>query len=261
MRILDLHPGSHPAASFVGDLRDPHVLASALADVQVVFHLAARAGARRSVDDAPETVDVNVRGTALLLEAAERAGVERFVLASSVAVFGETGTSPARVDRPRHPVSPYGASKLGAEGLVGATAATSELHTAVARLSSVYGPHARDDQSVRRFVHGLRRGTPLTWFGDGTSLRDYLHVDDAVGALLVAEELASPEQPAWVHGATGQATSVLELVEHLQRLAGTDAKLDVQHPQPGDPAHALLRPERFEATIPLAEGLEMLWSA
>lgn len=260
VRVLDRNPCPLAVPLVRGDLRDRDVLRRALDGTTTVFHLAAHTGARRSVEEAAETVSTNVGGTALLAEEAQRVGVQTLVLASSAAVFGECRDAVAG-STPRRPTSPYGASKLGAEGLVEALAATSDLRTAVARLVSVYGPHANDHQVVHRFVRRAQRGRPLTWFGDGTARRDHLHVDDAVRALLIAESTAQEGHPSVVHGATGRATSLRELTDLLQRLAGRHLDVDVQHPQPGDPHTCLLRPTCFEATIALEEGVERLWQA
>jgi len=267
VRVLDRQLPPIEVAAFVGDVRDAKLVDKAVHGVDTIYHLAAAVGARASVENASEVVDVNARGTALLLDAAERHGVDCVVLASSVAVFGDTSSHPdgrADVNHPRRPVSPYGASKLAAEGLLWAFAASSPARTAVARLTSVYGPEAREDQAVGRFLKALQRGRTVSLFGDGTSTRDYLHVDDACRELRRAASQASRQQPHVRHGATGVATSLRELVELLQEISGRSADLDVCHPQPGDPHTCLARPT--DATLPggarrsLRAGLEELWS-
>jgi UDP-glucose 4-epimerase len=261
VRVLDRRPGPRKATCLVGDVRDAAVVREALDGVDRVVHLAGGGDARRSVDEPTELLDVYLRGTAVLLQEAERASVDSLVFASSAHVFGDTGLTAPGPQARRRPVSPYGAAVLGAEGLMEAAAATTSIRLGVARLSTVYGPHQPDHQAIARFLHALRRGHPLTWFGDGTATRDHLHVDDAVRALLVAEDVATRGDVAWVHGATGRPTSHRQLLALLQQITGRQPELDMQHPQPGDPAHLLLQPAQFAAHIQLRQGLEQLWAA
>ena len=266
VRVLDLRPPHVEVASYLGDVRDPQLVEQAVAGVRTIFHLAARTGVRASVEAAADVIDVNARGTALLLDAAERAGVRKVVLASSLAVFGDTSRHPkarAGLDQARLPTSPYGASKLAAEGLMSAFAATSSARCAVVRLSNVYGPHAGTDQVIGHFLDGLGRGRPLSLFGDGTSRRDYLHVDDAVRELQQGAAEAARRRPAVRHGATGHSTSLRELIDLLQQVTGRQAELDVLPPQPGDPHTVLASPSPLPGAerVALREGLEDLCSS
>jgi len=268
VRCLDRSASPADVASYPGDVRDPELVDRAVAGVHTLYHLAAWVGARASVDRAAEAVDVNVRGTAVLLQAAEVHKVRRVVLASSLDVFGDTASLPhgrAEVDHPRRPISPYGASKLAAEGLLDAFAATSRARCATVRLATVYGPRGRSDQAVGRFVGALRRDGSLPLFGDGTAQRDFLHVDDAVAELVRGAQLATDGQPTQRHGATGVATELRDLVAILRQISGRDPDIDVMPPQPGDPHTCLAVPTEPALPggvrrTPLRAGLEALWS-
>lgn len=101
----------------MGDIRDAGLVQRAMADVEVVFHLAASVGNKRSIEHPVEDAEINVLGTLHLLEAARRAQVRKIVFSSSAGIFGELKTLPIREDHPVEPDSPYGASKLAAEKL------------------------------------------------------------------------------------------------------------------------------------------------
>ncbi|NQT14030.1 MAG: GDP-mannose 4,6-dehydratase [Planctomycetes bacterium] len=144
-----------------------------------VINLAARAGVRASVDDPWVYYRANCEGTLNLLELCRRYGVEKFVLASTSSLYGAHNPIPYREDADTNrPLSPYAASKKGAE----ATAYTyHHLHgidVTVFRYFTVYGPAGRPDMSVFRFVRRIAEGEPIIVFGDGTQQRDFTYIDD-----------------------------------------------------------------------------------
>ena len=189
---------------------------------EVVYHLAAQMDVRRSVLDPLHDTRVNVLGTVNVLTAAVAADVRKVVFASSGGtVYGEPASLPVEEDAPLAPTSPYGAAKVAGEVYL---AAFSRLHglafTALA-LGNVYGP--RQDPHgeagvVAIFGRALLRGEPTTIYGDGTSRRDYVHVDDVVDAFVRAAGDAADGQRLNV--GTGEATTVRALHTLLARAAG-----------------------------------------
>jgi UDP-glucose 4-epimerase len=173
-------------AEFVeGDVRDAPLVADVTRDVEVIFHLAASVGNKRSIEDPVRDAEVNVLGTVYLLEAARRAGVRKIVTSSSAAIFGELKTLPIREDHPIDPKSPYGATKLAQEKLCLAYAELYDIEAVCLRYFNVYGPHQRFDaygNVIPIFVFQILADEPLTVFGDGEQTRDFVNVRDVVQA-------------------------------------------------------------------------------
>lgn len=154
----------------------------------VVFHLAGRASARASWrDDFDAYLHDNVRATQRLLEACHASRVGRVVLASSSSVYGGAAPLPTREDAPTAPISPYGATKVMAEGLAAAYGAQG-LDVVRLRYFTVYGPGQRPDMGLHRAIDAALRGGELLVFGDGRQTRDFTYVADAVDATIAAGE-------------------------------------------------------------------------
>jgi UDP-glucuronate 4-epimerase len=187
-----------PGFRFIeADVRDREAVEPWMRGADAVVHLAARAGVRPSVRDPVSCVTINVGGTAAVLDTMRRAGVKRLVLGSSASVYGEGVPLPTPEDRtPLWPASPYGASKRGAEVLCTAFTPLASLRVAILRLFSVYGPRQRPDQAIFRFTEAMMGGAAVERLGDGTSARDYTHVDDVVDALRAAVTWTAGAAPA-----------------------------------------------------------------
>lgn len=146
---------------------------------EAVMHLAARAGVRPSVSDPWAYVDTNVTGTLNLLDQCRAANVHKFVLASTSSLYGAHNPVPfseeANTDRP---LSPYAASKKGAEALCWTYHHLFGLDVTVFRYFTVYGPGGRPDMSLFRFTQWIHEGRPVRLYGDGTQSRDFTYVDD-----------------------------------------------------------------------------------
>src|SRR6185503_10155003 len=170
------------------DITDPSALDQALgSSVDAVVHMAARTGVRPSLADPESYWAVNVGGTQAVLAAAERAGVQTFVFASSSSVYGNSRSVPFREDDPApSPISPYAETKLAAEGACRAHQARVGGFMICLRLFTAYGPRQRPDLAVRTFATHLSAGRPIPMFGDGSSERDYTWVEDIVEGVLAA---------------------------------------------------------------------------
>ena len=193
---------------------------------QVVFHLAAQADVRVSVERPGFDAEVNVLGSLSVLEGARRAGTERVVFAASGGtLYGEVDPSelPVREAHPHRPLSPYGVSK---KAVVDYLVAYRELHSlefCALALANVYGP--RQDPHgeagvVAIFARHLVDGTPVTIFGDGEQTRDFVYVDDVVDAFVRA---AGRGGGLVCNVGTGQETSVNDLYATMAGAAGVNA--------------------------------------
>jgi UDP-glucose 4-epimerase len=203
-----------------GDIRDAAELDTALAGLDAVIHLAAAGSVVMSVQDPVTNFDVNVVGTFQVLDAARRAGVERTVQASTGgALIGDAAPPVSELSLPK-PISPYGASKLAGEGYAYAFAQAYGLRTVALRFANVYGPwSARKQGAMTLFFRAIHAGEPIVIYGDGSSSRDYTHVDDIARALELALERDVPGGTV-LHIASGVETTVAELARLCSAAAG-----------------------------------------
>jgi UDP-glucose 4-epimerase len=216
-----------------GDIRDAAALDAALGGMDAVIHLAAAGSVVMSVKDPVMNFDANVVGTFRVLDAARRAGVERMVQASTGGALIGDATPPVDERSLPKPISPYGASKLAGEGYAYAFAKAYGLRTVALRFANVYGPWSAHKQgAMTLFFRAIHAGEPLVVYGDGTSSRDYTHVDDIARALQLALERDIPGGTV-LHIASGVETTVAELARLCSEAAGVPA-----HPVEHQPARA-----------------------
>lgn len=212
--------------SVVGDLCDPAVVAAAVSPgTDAIIHLAAVTSVVQSTADPVGTYRLNVAATADLLERARQLGVRSFLLASTNAVTGNVGTATINERVPLRPLTPYGATKAAAEMLLSAYVASYGLHGAALRFSNVYGPGMESkDSFIPRLMRAARDGTGVHVRGDGTMLRDVVHVDDVVAGLLLAWR-ASHDGPLIL--GSGHSVTVNEMVDAARAVTG--AQIPVEH--------------------------------
>ena len=222
--VADLRAFPDPAVRPVirevtGDLFDPGVLKSAvLQDTQVIIHLAAATSVLASVQDPVSTHRVNVDVTARLLELARENEVGTFLLASTNAVTGNVGSAVISEEAVLRPLTPYGATKAAAEMLLGSYASCYGITGAALRFSNVYGPGmAEKDSFIARLMRAARDGEGVQVRGDGTMLRDVVHVDDIVQGLLLAWR-ARHTGPLIL--GSGRVVSVNEMLATARRVTG-----------------------------------------
>jgi UDP-glucose 4-epimerase len=258
------------------DIRDGEAIEAAFAAArpEAVFHLAAQADVRRSVEDpafdaslacCAEALDaeVNVIGTIRVLEAARRHGAQVVFTSTGGAIYGEC-ERPAPEDAPRQPLSPYGTSKLaGEEYLASENRLYGSGHVAL-RLGNVYGP--RQDPHgeagvVAIFLGRLARREAPIIFGDGRQTRDYVYVGDVADATL----RAVGKDGGVFNVGTGAETSVLELAEAAMRVSGVQLEARFAEARLGELLRSSLDPalaERelgFRAATSLDDGLAATW--
>jgi UDP-glucose 4-epimerase len=249
-----------------GDIRDESALDAALAGMTAVIHLAAAGSVVDSVTDPVMNFDVNVVGTFRVLDAARRAGVERTVQASTGGALIGNATPPVSEQSLPKPVSPYGASKLAGEGYAHAFAGAYGLRTVALRFANVYGPwSARKRGVINQFFRAIREGRPMVIYGDGSSSRDYTHVDDIARALQLALECDVPGGSV-LHIASGVETTVKELADLCCAAAGAPGHpVEYRPARPGevdrnfasyDLAQKLLG---YEPTIGREDGIRQTW--
>ncbi|UCC93752.1 MAG: GDP-mannose 4,6-dehydratase [Thermoplasmata archaeon] len=203
-------------------------------DVQTIFHEAAQAGVRASVDDPFKPNLVNVVGTLNVLVAARDAGVERVVNASSSSVYGTVAYLPFDEHHPTRPVSPYGVSKLAAEHYCRVFTEVYGIPTISLRYFTVYGPRMRPDLAVPRFSKRLMRGIPPVIFGDGEQTRDYTYIDDIVEANVRLLDPRVELKGQAMNIGSSRRISINDLVVVLRDLKGSEVDAEYQERAVGD---------------------------
>ncbi|KMS92386.1 dTDP-glucose 4,6-dehydratase [Streptomyces regensis] len=172
-------PVGHPRLDFVhGDVCDAGLVDELMADADQVVHFAAESHVDRSIEGAGEFVRTNVLGTQTLLDAALRHGTGPFVHVSTDEVYGSIATGSWRESQPLAPSSPYAASKASADLVALAHHRTHGLDVRITRCSNNYGPRQFPEKVIPLFVTNLLDGLPVPLYGDGSHVRDWLHVDD-----------------------------------------------------------------------------------
>ena len=219
------------------DLRDQGALARAVKDIEFIFHEAAIASVKFSVEQPLVEQEVNVVGTLRLLEAARAAGVRRLVFAASAAAYGNDPTVPKREDMRPTPASPYGLSKVAGEYYCRVYAEVYGLETVCLRYFNIFGPRQNPSSPysgvISIFIDRMLRGEAPTIFGDGEQSRDFTYVEDVVQANLLA--CRAPRAAGEVYNIGCQrGITINELVKYLNTAIGTDLEPQYAEAHAGD---------------------------
>jgi UDP-glucose 4-epimerase len=211
-------------------------LAERLRGIDVVFHLAAQPGVRKSWGETFATyLDDNVAATQRLLEAVRGAAVTRFVFASSSSVYGNASELPVRETTLPQPISPYGVTKLAAEHLCGVYAHAFGVPAVSLRYFTVYGPRQRPDMAFSRFVRAILSDGEIELYGDGEQTRDFTFVSDAVAATVAAAAADLDGGAGRVYNVGGGSrVTVNHVIGLLERITGKRARIVRRPAQPGD---------------------------
>jgi UDP-N-acetylglucosamine 4-epimerase len=249
-----------------GDIRDPETCRAACAGVEYVFHQAALGSVPRSLADPATTIAVNVGGTANVLTAAREAGARRVIYASSSSVYGDADAVVKEEGEEGAPLSPYAASKVMAEELATVFARCYGQELIGLRYFNVYGPRQSPDGPyaavVPRFFRACLADEAAVIYGDGRQSRDFTFVEDAVSANLLAAGAPLEALGRAYNVARGELTTIAELAERVQGVAGSGRPPRHEPPRPGDVLHSQADIHRavlylgFRAAVPLREGLE-----
>jgi nucleoside-diphosphate-sugar epimerase len=185
----------HAHAHFIyADINDYSQLAKSLKNIDVLYHLAAIPRIQKSIDEPITTTQTNILGTVNVLESARQNKVRRVIFTSSSSVYGDSTQMPLRETTKTNPLSPYALQKVTGEKYCKLYTELFGIETVILRLFSVYGPRQSDKQKyatvIGRFLYLARKGEPLPIFGNGKQLRDFTHIDDVVGALCKAKDIA-----------------------------------------------------------------------
>jgi dTDP-glucose 4,6-dehydratase len=251
-----------PRLRFVkGDICDPTTVDTLAKDVDAIVNFAAESHVDRSLLEAGAFVQTDVYGTYMLLEAARKYRHQRFLQVSTDEVYGHVKDGRSRETDPMAPRSPYSATKASGEMLAQAYHASFGVPTLVTRGSNTYGPYQFPEKIIPLFITNALQDLPLPIYGNGSAVRDYLHVDDHVGA--IARVLWKGEPGGAYNIATGSEVSAAEVADRVLKLC--DKPTSLKHLVKDRPGHdyryALdtrkLRPLGWEPSVRFVDGLRL----
>ena len=248
-----------------GDIQSYERVHNAVRGCELVFHIAALPSVPRSIQDPLTSTASNVTGTLNVLLAARDEGVRRVVFASSSSVYGPQREFPQREDAPARPISPYGVSKLAAEGYCRAFTRVYGLETVALRYFNVFGPR-QDPLSqyaavIPKFITALLAGERPVIFGDGEQSRDFTYIDNTVDGTVLAATAEGVTGETF-NVACGEATTLNELLEHIAAISGRPVEAINAERQPGDLLRSLADISRarealgYEPEVDIRAGLE-----
>jgi UDP-glucose 4-epimerase len=264
----------------VGATGDQACVAALIAEhrVDAVIHFAASVVVPDSVADPLGYYRNNTVNSHALIETAVGSGVRHFIFSSTAAVYGNPARVPVREDDATAPMSPYGSSKLMTETMLRDAGAAHGLRYLILRYFNVAGadPQGRTGQSTKGATHlikvavetALGRRDKIDVFGtdyptpDGTCIRDYIHVSDLVRAHADAlAYLRGGGAPVTLNCGYGRGFSVLDVIDAVKRVCGSDFKVAFAPRRPGDPAQIVAASDRIRATLkwlPQYDDLSMI---
>lgn len=244
-----------------GDIRDEELVREQVFEADVVFHQAAQAGVRTSVEQPLKVNEINVDGTLNVLEAARNSETERVVVASSSSVYGKPEYLPYDEKHPTTPVSPYGASKLAEEQYTRVYNEVYGLPTVALRYFTVYGPRMRPNMAISNFVSRCMNGESPVIYGDGTQTRDFTYIDDVVRAneKFLTTDVADGEV---VNIGSTDNIAIQTLAEEIRDHLAPQLELeyDERHDADAEHTHADISKANdligYEPTTTIREGVE-----
>ena len=217
------------------DIRDSHTLNNIFSTEQIdmVIHLAAKAGVRPSIDSIASYYDVNVNGTVCLLESMRIHGVKKLLFASSSSVYGNNPKVPfSEADPVDNPISPYASSKKSGELLCHVYFHLYGFDITCLRFFTVFGPGQRPDLAIHKFTRLIDEGKPIPFYGDGATSRDYTFVDDIVNGISCASNHLGGFRI--YNLGESRVINLKKLVETIENSLGKKAILNKLPPQQGD---------------------------
>jgi UDP-glucose 4-epimerase len=262
--VADKHPfPGDEVESIVGDLCDPSVVARVVRPgTDAIFHLAAVTRVLDSIEDPAGTYRTNLAATASLLEQARRQGAGAFLLASTNAVTGDVGHRTITEQVPLRPLTPYGATKAAGEMLLNSYAACYGMTGCALRFTNVYGPGmAEKDSLIPRLMRAARDGASVQIYGDGTQVRDLVHVDDVIAGIFAAWRAAFTGP--LILGA-GEPASANDILAAARSVTGAELPAHYTPRKPGEMPSVIVdisaaRALGYEPRHDLKSGLATVW--
>jgi UDP-glucuronate 4-epimerase len=216
------------------DIRDSAAMDNVVGnDVEIIVHLAAKAGVRPSIAQPVLYADVNVNGTTVLLESAKKHRVRKFIFGSSSSVYGNNEKVPfSEDDNVDFPISPYAATKKAGELICHTYHHLYGIDVTCLRYFTVYGPRQRPDLAIHKFAKLIELGKPIPVYGDGTMMRDFTYIDDIIDGTVAAIQKCDGFQI--YNLGHSHPISVNDLIDEVEKALGKKTVKEYLPAQPGD---------------------------
>tara|TARA_S200000501_G_scaffold147524_1_gene139201 strand:+ start:27 stop:1001 length:975 start_codon:yes stop_codon:yes gene_type:complete len=198
------------------DLSDEDSL-NDLADIDIVYHMGARAGVRQSFNDPLSYIKDNTIATTNVANFCKNNDISKMILASTSSIYGNSGEKEMveDIDEKINPPSIYASTKLSGETLARTILSSQNTNLIITRFFTVYGPYGRPDMSILRFIHWIMENKEVKIFGDGEQRRSFTYIDDVVDLLLKVQDCDSNETFNVGNNKTSSLNEVVKIIEHF----------------------------------------------
>lgn len=202
--------------------------------IDIVVHIAARAGVRPSLENPLEYVRSNIEGTINILENMKNYNCKKIIFASSSSVYGNCTAEKFSEDlKVTEPISPYAATKSACEQFLYTYSKLYDIQAICLRFFTVYGPRQRPDLAIRKFIELIEQDKPIPVYGDGTTMRDYTYIDDIVDGIVKAINYNQTKYEI-VNLGGGSPVTLNQMIETIENVLGKKAIINRLPMQPGD---------------------------
>ena len=198
------------------DLSDEDSLKD-IADIDIVYHMGARAGVRQSFNDPLSYIKDNTIATTNVANFCKNNDISKMILASTSSIYGNSGEKEMveDIDEKINPPSIYASTKLSGETLARTILSSQNTNLIITRFFTVYGPYGRPDMSILRFIHWIMENKEVKIFGDGEQRRSFTYIDDVVDLLLKVQDCDSNETFNVGNNKTSSLNEVVKIIEHF----------------------------------------------
>ena len=198
------------------DLSDEDSL-NDLGDIDIVYHMGARAGVRQSFNDPLSYIKDNTIATTNVANFCKNNNISKMILASTSSIYGNSGEKEMveDIDEKINPPSIYASTKLSGETLARTILSSQNTNLIITRFFTVYGPYGRPDMSILRFIHWIMENKEVKIFGDGEQRRSFTYIDDVVDLLLKVQDCDSNETFNVGNNKTSSLNEVVKIIEHF----------------------------------------------
>jgi UDP-glucose 4-epimerase len=240
-----------------GDILDYQKLSSAMKNHNIVIHLAAKIDVIDSILNPELTFETNVKGTQNVLDSCVINGVTKIITTSSAAIYQNVSKGSINEENKTEPSSPYGKSKLEMEKII----TDSKIDSTILRLFNVYGKDSAAGVIVN-FKENIQNNKPLTIFGDGKAIRDFVHVDDVINGMI----LSISSKSGIFNIASGNGTSINDLAKLFIHLSEKKSEIVFKPARDGEIIHSVAdvslaqKELGFSPQISLNDGLKTIFS-
>jgi len=240
-----------------GDILNYQKLSSAMKNHNIVIHLAAKIDVIDSILNPESTFETNVKGTQNVLDSCVLNGITKIIATSSAAVYQNVSDGSINEENKTEPLSPYGKSKLEMEKII----TDSKIDSTILRLFNVYGNDSADGVIVN-FKENIQNNKPLTIFGDGKAIRDFVHVDDVINGIV----LSISSKSGLFNIASGNGISINDLAKLFIHLSEKKSEIIFKPARDGEIIHSVAdislaqKELGFFPQISLNDGLKTIFS-